>query len=480
MAIILSLTLIVAVIPLIKLAVYSIPWYDDYNYAKYARSFRVVYGDSFFNALRGTFFQIKETWYAWQGTFSSVFFMSLCPIGWGEQYYKVGVIILIILFTVSVVFFVYSVTNKIFGIKSSSAFIIAVLFALLALEKMYFPGHAFYWFNGGVHYIGIQSFLFLLLGVIAIMMDMKGKSATVFQIAVTMLLALIVSGGNFVTVLQGMLMLIPVAVYCTIKYKKRTLRLIPPGVVYITGMIFNLAAPGNAVRASRFVGMSPFEAVKNSFPEGIKMLGKFSDVFLVIVMLLMIPAIWTGIKDVKNSFRFPIIFIAYFAGLYFATYTPGLYGTGKVDLARVWNICKLTYQLALVFSEIYLIGWIKSVSVKNKKGKLSLDFGYWWYYVLGAAIVFLVFFARHFERYDYASYGAFYDVHSGEANVQYMEYEDRLDTIRAGGTDVTVTGYTVRPWYLRQTDLSENPNAEENTAMANWYGKNSITMVKKQ
>ena len=56
-------------------------------------------------------------------------------------------------------------TSGVFGTDTPSSICISGLLTILALEKMYFPGHAFYWFNGGVHYIGIQSFLFLLLGV---------------------------------------------------------------------------------------------------------------------------------------------------------------------------------------------------------------------------------------------------------------------------------------------------------------------------
>ena len=480
-AVILGVILLMAVIPLIRLAVYAIPWFDDYSYTINNRSFRAAYGDTLLNAIKGVLYQVKTSWYAWQGTYSSIFLMGMAPIAWGEQYYRIGCMALIIFFSLATPVMVYVLSTRMFGLKRSSSWCIAILTTILAIEKMYFPGHGFYWYNGGLHYIGMHSFLMLMIAVIVCFSDVKKTGAAVTQIILSTVLAFVVGGSNYVTVLQGAIVLAALVLYTGFRYGYgRSLRLIPTVVVYGIGFYFNASAPGNSVRAAYFAdsSMNPLEAILYSFPEGAKMLGKFSDVFLLVTLAVLIPIIWDGLSVSRGKFSFPLIFILFMAGLYFACYTPGMYAGGKVDLAMVWNICKFTYQIALIFGEIYFIGWLHR-TVKDHKWRLNLDIGYWWYYAACAAVVLALFFASNMERYDYSSYAAFYDVHSGESAALYGEYERRIEQIREQGSDVYVTAYTYRPWYLRQKDLSDNPDAEENKAMAEWYGKNSITLITK-
>lgn len=477
-AVILGVVLVYALIPLFAQAKYMIPWYDDYNYARYNRSFRLAYGDTFINLMRGVLFQVRESWYAWQGTFASIFLMALCPIAWGEQYYRYGGMALIALFAVSVVFMMYSLCKEMFGMKRASSLGIAFLTAILTIERMYFPGHGFYWFNGGVHYIGIHSFLMLLVGVIVLLSAKKGILSTVLQVFFGMVLALIVSGGNYVSLLEGAIILFALVLYAAFKYKKAAFRLIPVVMVYIIGFYMNASAPGNSVRSSHFVGSAygPIDAVIHSFPEGMKMVRQFSDHFLLAVLIALIPMAWCGLKDSKVKFRWPIVFALFMAGLYFASYTAPLYGMGSVMQARIWNVNKLMYQLALVLSEIYIIGWIKR-KVSDKGKKFSLDIGYWWFYAGLTVLLLGLFIGKGRERYYYSSYGAFYDIHSAESGLLYSEYLDRIEDINSQGPDAYVKRYTCRPWYLRQTDISENPAEEPNRAMADWYGKNSITLL---
>jgi hypothetical protein len=479
LAVLLGAVLIVALIPLFRLCNFMIPWYDDYGYAKYNVSFRAYYGDTFFNALRGACFQVKESWYAWQGTFSSIFLMAMNPFAWGDELYKCGGYFLIAIFSLSLFTMMLTLCTKMFDLKKASAFCVAFATTILALEKMYFPGHGFYWYNGGVHYIGITSFLMLLVVTIVFFSDYAGIGATITEVIIGMILAITVSGGNFVTVLNGALVLAAILIYVIVKYKKRAFRLVPIYLTYAIGFVLNAKAPGNSVRAAYFTGsaMKPLDAIINSFPDGINKGKEFIDVFFIVVLLALVPIIWDGLKGSKNRFRMPLTFIVFMAGLYFATYTPGLYGIGRNDLARVWNVCKLMLHVGAVLSEIYLLGWLHTVT-KGKKGRFSLDIGYWWYYVVLLAVVAATFIMGGKERYDYSSYAAFMEVHMNEAASQYEQYQERIDIIKNGGANVEVPEYTVRPWYLRQNELSEDPGAQPNSYMAEWYGKESITLKK--
>lgn len=61
--------LLLLLAPLIRLALYTVPWYDDFNYGGFAR--RMMWEvPGIAGALKGAWECARVQWYAWQGTFS--------------------------------------------------------------------------------------------------------------------------------------------------------------------------------------------------------------------------------------------------------------------------------------------------------------------------------------------------------------------------------------------------------------------------
>ena len=79
--------LLLTLIPLFRLTVYAVPYYDDYNFGRFARA-AMEQEQSKWAAISGALDCSRTQWYAWQGTYSSIFFMALMPAIWGEQYRK--------------------------------------------------------------------------------------------------------------------------------------------------------------------------------------------------------------------------------------------------------------------------------------------------------------------------------------------------------------------------------------------------------
>lgn len=69
----------------------------------------------------------------------------------------------------------------------------------------------------------------------------------------------------------------------------------------------------------------------------------------------------------------------------------------------------------------------------------------------------------------------YYYIHTGLAYNFYQEYLNRVETVKNGGPDVVVEPYSYMPWFLQTSDLGDSPDAENNSFMASWYGKNSIS-----
>ena len=94
------------------------------------------------------------------------------------------------------------------------------------------------------------------------------------------------------------------------------------------------------------------------------------------------------------------------------------------------------------------------------------------------ALILCIFAAEPDPWTKYPSYVAYYYVHWGEADSFYQEYLNRIETIENSEADVVLTPYVNRPRILQASELSEFPCEGANSAMAQWYHKNSITCIK--
>ena len=458
---------------LLRLGLYSTPWYDDYNYSKYTHSFPIAYGEGIYNAFRGVMYQLNETYHCWQGTFSSIVFMALCPIVISETMYWIGSYVLILLLTVSSIVFAKTITKRVFSISEDASWCIAIATAILMIWRLYDPCQGFYWYNAGVHYVGMHSFMMLLLATLICLADHRNVVTDVLKVIASMLLALICSGGNYVTALQGLMLSAVIVVYAAVSHRRKPFVFLPALAVYIVGFWFNVTAQGNVARSSYFtdVTMSPVKAVLLSFVEAAKHLWQFTGFFTPVFMVLIAIVAWKGMRQTSFKFRFPLAAVVLAFCFYATSFTPTLYAMGTSDIDRVLNAAKLTFQIMLIVSELYVIGW-----VKNRYAGDRNDIGFVWIYAVCLVALLIPFAVSNSERMSYTPYGAYYYVHTGEAAAYYSGYLNMLNEIHSQGDDVRVGRNIFTPAYLCEGQLSEDPSAEPNQFMAQWYGKNSIAI----
>ena len=94
---------IVSLIPIYAASVYAFPQADDWSYSYHTR-LAWVDTHSFLEVLKGAVTAVAEAYVNWQGTFSSIFLMSLQPGIWGERFYAAVPFIMTGLWTLSVIF----------------------------------------------------------------------------------------------------------------------------------------------------------------------------------------------------------------------------------------------------------------------------------------------------------------------------------------------------------------------------------------
>ena len=455
-------------------------------------------------AISGALDCSRTQWYAWQGTYSSIFFMTLMPAVWGEQYYFLGPVFILLLLLAGSMVFTHVILRKVFGMEQWISLAIQAVITTAQFMFIYSAQSGFYWYNGGIHYVGMHGFGLLFLAVSICLERAEGRTAKGLLFTASVLLAMITAGSNFVTALQGLLCLLTILLVSVVVERRRTgLWLLPSTLVYIIGFGLNVAAPGNSVRARSYVGWGygPLESIGRSFLEAVKHIPEYTGPVVLMVMLLLVPMIWQAVKSTDYSFRYPGIVLALSFCLYATGYTPSLYSLGHAGLSRTLNAVKITYLLLLFLNEIYWIGWLRQLLEKRAEqttGQLTIQkwairngAAAWWFYVLIGVACLVIFRASSNQAGHYSSYGAYYYVHTGEAYNFHQEYLERVEeakkrdhnllvAILSGPEkDVQLPAYQFRPWFLCMGEISEDADNEANRSLAMWYHKDSVTLKEK-
>ncbi len=479
--------------PLIRLAAYSVPWYDDYNYGRFAKT-AMAEAPTLWNALKGAAECIRISWYAWQGTYGSILFMVLMPGIWGEEYYRFGPVFLILFLALAVCVLVGTLLRNVLKTDRQHALGLSAVSAAMTVLLLYTAREGFYWYNGGIHYVGMHSFAMLLVA-LAVKMICAGRSGMNYlRSALGAVLAFLVAGGNYVTALQGLLVLLSIlAVGCLLR-RRQTFFILPVLAVYMGGFILNVTAPGNDRRAASYAGwgMSPVKAVLYSFAEAGKHLWEFTGWMMLVLLAIMLPLILHMVKRTKFLFRCPGVVSLWSVCLYATGFTPSLYSMGHGGLGRTLNAVKLTWQLLSVLNVVYWCGWLCRYMEQRAEAAVDQDGAVpetgkaggrlritgrmcrWWFYLLAASAAFLVFAAEPNKAGSFSSYGAYYYIHTGEAYNFYQEYLERTALLNGDEENVALAPYSWRPWLICMGDLSENPQDESNRALAAWYDKEEI------
>lgn len=466
----------IMMLPLLRIALYSVPYYDDYMFGRVAKAWMEELGSPW-GAFKGAIESVRTEWYAWQGTYTSIFFMTLMPGIWGEDKYFLGPMFLLILLPVAIFVLVKVLVRDVLKVDWTFCAAIQAITAITVVMLIYSSQAGFYWYNAGIHYVGMHSFCILFVSVLICLLRAQKKWTTAVFLFLSMLGALMVAGGNFVSALQGALLLLLIGGLGFRFYGKRALLLLPALCIYTVGFFKNVTAPGNDKRAQNFMGWgySPVEAVLRSFLEAFRHLGEFTGFIILAVMVLLVPIIWQMVRKCNFSFRYPVLVLAVSFCLYATGFTPSLYSLGHAGLSRTLNAVKITYQLLLILNEVYWLGWLNGY-LKAKDKKTPDGSVCWWFYPIVGAVMLFIFSVAPNQAGCYSAYGAYYYIHTGEAYNFYQQYLERVALLKSDEQNIVFEPYRFKPWLLCIDDLSENPDNEANWALAVWYGKDTIVV----
>lgn len=488
MAVYAAVLFVLSVIPLLLLGRYNIMCIDDYDYGRTVHDAWLATGSIWQSALTA-FEQVKLVFMTIQGAYTSCFLMSMCPMNFRYDSAFIVPIVMIGMFAAASFCLGRQILIRWLGSdKPRAAFVMFVLLFMF-YQIIEAPFEGIYWYNGSIHYIFMESLLFIELTLVSCAIWEEKKRKAAVCCAAAAIIAPIMEGSNLVTTLQAEILMLFLLIYvCVAKNKKeKRLYVIIPYLACTAGFLCNVLAPGHRVRAEVDVAMGypPIPAVLLSFYYAVVFMVRWTSVFVVLVWLALLPILWQIGRKSGKSFKHPIWVTVGAFCIISAMFTPTLYGLGTVGLSRVDNIIQMVYYLSLILVTAYWLGWIShrggaednakkarageqlGVFLEGTKNMMTVSF-------LFLVLVIWVFTA---DKNTYTSISALRSLVIGDGRAYYTEAMERHELyIDETVEDVVVAPFSMKPALFDFEDLSEDGSYWLNMAVTGYYHKHSVRL----
>lgn len=355
---------IILTIPILIASFYNFPCADDFDQA--ANVYKIVSSQDNVLYILGkivsnAYLAMKDQYFNWSGCYSSYFFSALEPFAFHKSLIFLNTFIFVGITIISVWYFLSSVLNKVLKLGKVYSNIIILIMINLMIQFIPSAFDAFYWFNGSFYNtIGFCAALVFSAIIVRLLCGITGYKKTTYFIVLSAL-AIFIGGTNYSTILVLLIMLLIVNVYLlfTIEVEKiNKVLIISSTMVLIVCFIISVAAPGNSIRADYFNQQSAIKAILNSFLMAFWQMRGVLNIPILISLVFCAFLIIRKIKARKYHCKYPIIVLLFTFGLYSATFTPIIYATSGPPEARLVNIQYWFLLLFLLFDFVYLWGWI--------------------------------------------------------------------------------------------------------------------------
>lgn len=483
------LLILLLLLPVGILAFYARPSADDYVYA--ARTHAVVqqYGFDLPRLLSAAWDTTVYFFQNWQGLYISGFILALQPAIFGNQWYGLTLLCVLIPLFLCLYAAACIVVRRLEPAQKRLPWALAFLVLFAFIEGMPSPVEGLYWFNGAMNYLPYFALTVLNAGLAFSLCLSRGLSVRrrgVYALA-GVLLGLLIGGGHQVVGELNLLLLLLAAV---LSARRRNFWICPALVAAVAGLLINILAPGTRVRADGLAQAGFLEAVVKSFVLAAMQWIRWLDVpLLCLLFLLAIPLYHLSKSQAlpDRVFRHPWLGIVCTHVLMWAMIFLPSYTMGGIGAGRLLNVVWMTFVLGLAVSEFLIFGWLERVKgisaapcarVIRRHSRV----------LPGVAAVMLVCMAcigshtvkEGQDNYFATSLEAVYELASGGASGFASALDEREALLNdASQPDVAITPLAAeeRPWLLYYTDVSVGPDL---WGLTPYYGKDSVVVVERQ
>ena len=487
----LLILLIINLLPIIYLGRFNHPTGDDYYYGAEAHVVWEETGsviETVKEALKGA----AHDYQTWQGTYSAMVLMRLQPTVFSESAYHWVTCVIVLLLTGGIFYLLKPVICRWLGGSSASRTAIASVLTLLAVQTVPTPAESIFWYNGSMYYTGYLAVTFFFWGKLLRYL-LQPRIRDILYMTV---LAAFLAGGNYISLLPSMILLVLVTLWLLYKKdKKRGIGIAIVTVAILAGFIVNAMAPGNAVRQSDMWKIPAWKAVIKSLLQGVRYLAAWVGPGWLSAAVVITPFLLKIYRKTDFQFRYPVIVLGLIYGIFCSASCPTFYTMNSTGPARAVAVCYYGFILFTFATYGYGLGYFYQRvlprvreghglsggcgNVTRKLQKMSQKLPKMSGTVMSVVIltVLLLVQAANGSLTETTSAKAFQSIISGEAAAYEQEYQERLailedDTVE----DAVLEPYESRPQLLYVGDLAADPGEPANKRVALFYGKKTVSV----
>lgn len=358
--------MIISLLPVMYLGRYNHPTGDDYYYGAETRAVWEETGSitkTVMEAVRGTAYQYQ----VWQGSYSAMFLMYLPPNIFGEDAYHFVTFGILLLFSAGIFYFLKPVVCTFMKGSVSLWMMESSLLTMLSVQTVEFQGESFFWFNGSIYYTGYYALTCIFFGLILRYLDTPKR----YRLAVLIFLAFFLAGGNYVSLLPTVLLLLLLVIYLIWTHSERVRAVICVFSLMMLGFFINILAPGNQVRKAGMWSIPAWKAIAKALFQGIKYMTAWTGIWLILALLILTPYLWRSYSKVKIRFRYPFLAAGFGYGIFCSMSCSVFYTMNSTGPARVVAIVYYAYLLFVFLEYWYLLGCFYRITEKMRQSLKS-------------------------------------------------------------------------------------------------------------
>ncbi len=464
--------LLLGMIPLGWLGRYNYPTGDDYYYGVEAHLVWQQTG-SFTQAFAAACSGVADTYRDWQGTFSALLLMYLPPNIFSNTAYHLVTLVILLLLCGSIFYLLRPLICRFLPGTNGEWITISSILSFLCIQTVAFQSDSFYWYNGSMYYTGFFAVTLFFLGTLLRYLY-NGKRILLLPL---LLFAVFLGGGNYVSLLPCMLLVVTVTFLLLLQKNKKAYVCGITSAVLLLSFAVSAMAPGNQVRQDGMWKIPAWKAIAKSLLQGIRYTFAWTGLWWLLAALLLLPVFLRILRE-KNgkSFSHPILFTSYAYGLFCSMSCPLFYTMNSTGPGRAVAIVYYMFLLISFAVFVYWIGFVvrklqmrqNASEKKGVTGKLKIV-----RYVAMALLLLGILFTGLWQ--EVSAVKAVRVLADGEAAAYAAEYEERLLLLNDPEvTDVVLTPFTHQPAMIYTGDLPGDPEDPTSERTAQYFGKNSI------
>ena len=467
--------LILSLIPLFWIGKYNHPSADDYSYGLAARLAFEESGN-FFDAVGAAFENTIHTYQVWQGTYSSVFLMSLQPSIFHNRLYALTPILMIGSLMIATWFFLNTLFRKVLGAPKTEVQIFTLSLLIIMIQTLAYPVEGFYWYNSSIHYVFMNS---LMLTHLAILIHLfytdKIRNRTLLILCASFL-GFVVSGANYVSALLQLELLLILVLIAWYQKKKFPVSFSISLGISLLGFILNVSAPGNRVRQASFEITPPLKAIVKSFKSAISYFDDWFGVLTILTLLILVPTIYKIVKQTTFKFPYPVLVSLISFCLFASMHTPGIYSLGIVGAGRTLNVIYLFFYFMVFLNAVYWVGFLTQLLSKERLNEFAVPAKkrILFYTIPLLVCICMTIYFTPANRFTSLSAGA--SIYFKEAQLYHVHMVQREALLESNEEIVTLPKLAVKPYLLYFDDITNDPTDWRNTSVAKYYHKKEVRL----